>query len=404
MALTESRTAKYFLATLATYVSVSMSIERAVQKTKAWGYLDIEQAAVLAGESFSMLLTVRSWVLSLADVSEARIVGSEGILIVGLRTRRGPGTARITLIAIARTGTHEVNEIDLFLKLKPFAMTVRATLKAGLVLRAVPLLREMLTPVTAGAPYDIGLSGVRRPGAGTQFYANKEYRMGDDLRYVDWKASSRTGKLVVKVFEREVYRNVVFVLSITSRYLKRTSNAFDLLIGELAKLVGELVKHGTEVVVVVVSHSSLSAPVFVKIRSADDMSRLAECFSRVKWAGALQDYYLEFRSALWVSVKVLTELVSGKSVVVYVGEPESDVDVAASRIVASIVKNMGHKPVFAVVSPGIIRMVCGETSTEDLIDLVRISRVPVSEISPLAKVLVFRGEDLLGFLMRTILV
>jgi uncharacterized protein (DUF58 family) len=44
----------------------------------------------------------------------------------------------------------------------------------------------------------------RRPsGHSTDFYGVREYRRGDPLRYVHWKASARLGRLVVREFERE---------------------------------------------------------------------------------------------------------------------------------------------------------------------------------------------------------
>ncbi|MEM1936309.1 MAG: DUF58 domain-containing protein [Sulfolobales archaeon] len=179
---------------------------------------------------------------------------------------------------------------------------------------------------------------------------NKEYRPGDDLKRIDWKASSRTGKLTVKLFEKEVYRRVFFVVPITERYLRGSSSALDVLAYELIRMAAILVRYGTEVFVALTSRSLSPAPSFVKVREISGLADLAEYFSRVVWGEGPLDCHLEYRSALWNSVKLLTEAVPGRGLVVYLGEPESDVDVVASKIVTDTVKSMGHEPVFVLVS------------------------------------------------------
>ena len=57
-----------------------------------------------------------------------------------------------------------------------------------------------------------GVSKSGRRGVGTEFMELREYRPGDDIRSVDWKASSRLNRLVVKVFEQESFLNVAIVL------------------------------------------------------------------------------------------------------------------------------------------------------------------------------------------------
>ncbi len=58
----------------------------------------------------------------------------------------------------------------------------------------------------------IGVLQVRRRGEGTEFHQLREYRQGDSPRAIDWKATSRTGKLISREYEDEKDQRVLLVL------------------------------------------------------------------------------------------------------------------------------------------------------------------------------------------------
>jgi uncharacterized protein (DUF58 family) len=45
-----------------------------------------------------------------------------------------------------------------------------------------------------------------------EFDEHKNYNSGDNIRDIDWKASSKTGELFVKKYEQEKDLKVLFVL------------------------------------------------------------------------------------------------------------------------------------------------------------------------------------------------
>jgi uncharacterized protein (DUF58 family) len=58
----------------------------------------------------------------------------------------------------------------------------------------------------------IGVLQVRRRGEGTEFHQLREYRQGDSQRAVDWKATSRTGRLISREYEEEKDQRVMLVI------------------------------------------------------------------------------------------------------------------------------------------------------------------------------------------------
>jgi len=58
----------------------------------------------------------------------------------------------------------------------------------------------------------IGVLQVRRRGEGMEFHQLREYRQGDSQRAIDWKATSRAGKLISREYEDEKDQRVLLVI------------------------------------------------------------------------------------------------------------------------------------------------------------------------------------------------
>jgi uncharacterized protein (DUF58 family) len=59
---------------------------------------------------------------------------------------------------------------------------------------------------------EVGLRSVRGRGGGTEFEQLREYTVDDDYRRVDWAATVRSGKPIVRTFRAEQNQNVVAML------------------------------------------------------------------------------------------------------------------------------------------------------------------------------------------------
>ena len=79
-----------------------------------------------------------------------------------------------------------------------------------------------------GALAELGVKKIRFAGAGTEFESLREYQSDDDYRDIDWKATARRGKPVVRSFESE--RSQTMVLAVDAGRLMTPR------VGPLAKL------------------------------------------------------------------------------------------------------------------------------------------------------------------------
>lgn len=129
---------------------------------------------------------------------------------------------------------------------------------------------------------EAGLVGGRTPagrGVGTVFMYVRDYTSDDDPRYIEWKATARTGKLAVKVFEKEEFASVTLVLALSPDSLKALPGAtpYEAAVDAAAILGRSLVDAGAEVSVVACS----SGPPIVE-HNVKTVQRLAGILSRIK--------------------------------------------------------------------------------------------------------------------------
>jgi uncharacterized protein (DUF58 family) len=95
----------------------------------------------------------------------------------------------------------------------------------------------------------IGVLQVRRRGEGTEFHQLREYRQGDAQRAIDWKATSRTTRLIAREYEEEKDQRVLLVVDCGRRMASKDDELshFDhalnaaLLLGHVAARQGDAV-------------------------------------------------------------------------------------------------------------------------------------------------------------------
>ena len=119
-----------------------------------------------------------------------------------------------------RRGAHDFGDVELRLAspLRLFARHRRVP--AAQRIRAYPNVRAIARYQMLAAQTRTGQLGVRRRprrGAGLEFQELREYRPGDALRQIDWKATARLKKTISREYRDERDQRVVFLLDCGSR-------------------------------------------------------------------------------------------------------------------------------------------------------------------------------------------
>ena len=93
---------------------------------------------------------------------------------------------------------------------------------------------------------NIGVLRRRRRGMGLEFHQLREYREGDALRAIDWKATSRRGRLIAREYEDERDQQIVFLIDCGRRMMARdaTLSHFDEVLNSVLLLAFVALRQG----------------------------------------------------------------------------------------------------------------------------------------------------------------
>lgn len=151
-----------------------------------------------------------------------------------------------------RRGTAVFHYVELHLRGVLGFFVKRKMVPAGSVVRILPDFQavrgyELLSVL--GKQSAIGIRRRQRRGEGLDFHQLRDWREGDSLRQVDWKATSRRGKVTSKEYQEERDQRVVFLLD-KSRRMRATSNDvshFDSTLNAILLLTSVAVRQGDAV-------------------------------------------------------------------------------------------------------------------------------------------------------------
>ncbi|MDR3200108.1 MAG: DUF58 domain-containing protein [Spirochaetales bacterium] len=100
-----------------------------------------------------------------------------------------------------------------------------------------------------GVSESSGLKNIRRRGQGLEFESLREYMPGDSIRAIDWRATSRRRKFIVREYREEQDQQVLFLLDSGYRLHRREGEytQFDSALNAVLLLAWVALKHGDSV-------------------------------------------------------------------------------------------------------------------------------------------------------------
>lgn len=113
-------------------------------------------------------------------------------------------------------------------RLGPLRLTVKDGLRlletdlvdeASLTLKVLPRAEKMGKAVarTASPEPALGSHNVTRPGDSAEFFALREYQSGDSIRRINWKASARSGDMIVNQVTRDTFSRIIVLLDLRAK-------------------------------------------------------------------------------------------------------------------------------------------------------------------------------------------
>lgn len=134
-----------------------------------------------------------------------------------LRGTVPPGARLVGTATVAPTRRGRFDVVDLAVRVEgPLGLGARQrTLRRPDVLRVHPVFAsraEAELRINRARILEVGLRSARGRGAGTEFDQLREYGVDDEVRRIDWSASARAGKAMVRTYRAERNQTVLLLL------------------------------------------------------------------------------------------------------------------------------------------------------------------------------------------------
>lgn len=140
----------------------------------------------------------------------------------------------------------------------------------------------------------IGILQRRRRGEGMEFQQLREYRLGDPLRSIDWRASARTAKLISRDYHDERSQQIVFLLDCGRRMSAQDGalSHFDHMLNAALLLAYVGLRQGDAVGLLTMATEAHGATrFFAPRRAAATVNSILNCVYDLAPTSTAPDYY-----------------------------------------------------------------------------------------------------------------
>jgi len=132
----------------------------------------------------------------------------------GLISIPSRSSSELTLIFVARVGTHKVGPLTIVLRdFLGLFKTQPIEIWKGSNFKVIPSVEAAILRKLYLYTRSSGLVKSRTPGEGIEFYDVRDYRPGDELRRIVWRIYASRQKLAVWEAERESYQAIVYMVN-----------------------------------------------------------------------------------------------------------------------------------------------------------------------------------------------
>lgn len=280
-------------------------------------------------------------------------------------------------------GLHKVQQIDIESSSILHLLSVRFTITfvKPIEVRIVPRGYGRRFNVDVVVPYPLLLEGraSRRKGVGAEVMGVREFVPDDDYRRIHWKATARTGKLMVKEYEQKIFRNAVIVVAIHHWFFSGEPPPLIFLFRLIIDVVETLTSMGMRIALGVVTEKD------IKITELMDISRVYNVYkvlSEVEWPiDALFRYTSSNKVVRWFTLTIVEDICRDPCIVLLAIDPLDSIDIDNLLYISRILRRRKHVMKVLLTAPAILRFLY--TSNVTLADVGAVE----SEIYRMKKVL-----------------
>ncbi len=320
------------------------------------------------GSQGEITIEVRSTALTLLKIQDAEVLGDYGFRTELIRVQCvSADSVKLIFTYPSRLGMHVATNIRLVLvdQLNTLKICIIAPI-TPIIIRVSPLISTTLASRVAPSRQLLGVAASRRRGSGTMVYSIREYVPGDDFRRIEWKATARTGKLMVREYEHETLRGVILALALHDGFFEGAPSAFELLTPILVRLATSIASAGMWLRVAIVTERGFSISEKITKHS---LRELVRCFSAVEWPRIPVAYPSSNRVLKHIVRTVVEESCREPCTIITVLDPVEDVDIIMLSDLLGMLARGRHVLRALLASPRILRFAAGTLPLAELYTL-----------------------------------
>ncbi len=351
--------ATFSLLPLGSYLSTGFDAER-------YEYSFIE------GEDTTIRVVVRSErVVKLLRVVKVEPICDYGLVLVDYKLHRDGDRYLLSLRFSGSVGTHRVRGLAIVAR-DPFNLiNIRAIalFKSEVrvcIIPALPVAR-ISTEVLLAREYLYESALTRRRGLGIDVLGVREYVPGDDFRKIAWKATAKTGRLMVKEFEGRSFRNLVVIVSLHNEHFLGHPPAVHFIARAVVGLVHEALRKGLSVSVGVVTEDTMSITDTIHRGRSQEVHAI---FAAITWPltpTPQRSYASSNRIIRWFTKQVVSEACKEPCIVALFIDPRDDFDVISLEMLKRDLDVGRHELKVFLTPPSIVSLLCSEKVDEDML-------------------------------------
>ncbi len=323
-------------------------------------------AVVPEGSEVHVNVRVRSSVFRVGRVSRALLVADPGADVTLHEVRLlSDDYIELSFRVTGRLGKHSLGPLFLRLAVLGGVTVLETSLNVAAQVRVAPTSLRMAAHLAPPGARYVGTTPAGVSGAGTGFLMIREYFPGDDTRRIDWKAFARTGKLAIKLFEKESSQGVILGVAIHDGFFRGRPSAFEVLARELASLASSLIKAGLWVRLAV--STEYGVIIGEKASSPSTISNVFQVLASIEWPKEPSHAVTANRVLGWLIREVLYSTQASPSVIVVaVLDVVDESDLTMLALLKKWVKAQGHEFIVIATPPPVLRIAGGDRDLSNI--------------------------------------
>lgn len=353
--------------------ALPISIYRVVKNINNIGSISIDVASLNAieDEHISMTISFDSKLFELLKFKRLSVISDAGIKISEIRFRKLKDVFSIEILLQGFCGKHQIRSMVLFLSDPLFYINYRIELilVKPILIHIIPKQTYIELDVERNIPYisyEARLS--RRKGLGVNILGIREYLPDDDYRRIDWKATARTSKLMVKEFEKHLCRDVLFIASINDRFFVGNPPALAYLLRIILNLLIRIVNAGINLGIGIATENEV---IISNKITKYGLKHIYETLSQVTWPLIIEkkSYSSANRIIRWFVNELVNKFCSESCLVIIFIDIIDDLDAENVRKILKELMIRHHTLRVFLIQPTTIRFLLSSIELNEFNDL-----------------------------------